>query len=215
MKIIEIDNDQSSMILNDHEDDDNKDNSVKQNAEVAVIDSKNSEKKQQPTNNNDVKIVKLLMLTISDQLVQTLSYNYPNNTDQSNAIQRLSHWLEWRHSVFTSSIYHMLGLTNRQIYGKSCDPGIVKNRSSKNNLDLLLDYKSYVAAAGDNKEPSTTVDKNSRTNSNRTKPVDNDMDDKRKKSIQYTKDIQDSFIEQLVKNSKQKHKIGENILICN
>ncbi|VVC31045.1 Hypothetical protein CINCED_3A015141 [Cinara cedri] len=211
MKMIEIDNDQSSMTLKDHDDDISENNSVKENTALMVIDSNKYEKKKQPTNNSNIKIVKLLMLAVSEQSIQTLSYNYPNSSDQSTTIQCLSRWLEWRHSIFTSSIYHMLGLTN---HGISCDSGIVKSRSTKSDLNLLLDYKSYVTAIGANESTtiidnnSVTFDKYSRKSNSRTKQTnENDTEDKKNKSIQYTKDFQDSFLEQLVRNTKQQHKL--------
>lgn len=216
-KINEINNDQSSIILNDHDDNVNEDNDVKQNTTVVMTCSQKNEEKQQPANKSNIKTIKLLMLAVSEQSIQTLSYNYPNNNDQFITLQYLSCWLEWRNSVFTLSIYQMLGLTN---HGISSDPGIVERHSTKHNLDLLLDFKCYAAAVGDKESTNTVdnnsipVDKNNRKNSSIIKPTnDYDSEDKKKNSIPYTKDFHDLFLDKLVRNSKQQYKIGESIMM--
>lgn len=77
-----------------------------------------------------------------------------------------------------------------------------------NSLDILLEYKSYIAAVGEhNVYDRFNMEKNSRM-SGRNKPID-DMDDKRNKSIQYEKDAHDLFLEKLVKNTKQQRRVGK------
>lgn len=168
------------------------------------------------TNNFNNNITKLSMLAVSGQSVHTLSYNCHNDNDQSIAIHRLSRWLEMRRTAFTTSIYHMLGLQMPKLRKKG-QPNSTRDpsHSSKTNmnLDLLLDYKSYVSAVGEHdpvKHNKVTIEKNSKIPNNRTKPIDNnDTDDKKTKSTQFKKDVHDSFIERLVRNGKQQRRIGE------
>lgn len=82
------------------------------------------------------------------------------------------------------------------------------NEKINNNLDLLLNYKSYVAAANEHKLYDKVVIEKSSRLSSRTKSID-DTDDKKYKSLHYEKDDHDLFIEQLVRNSKQQRRIGE------
>lgn len=180
--------------------------SVKQST---VTDIKTNQK--QPTSNSyDTKVNKLLLLAISDQSVHTLSYNCHKNDDQQISIRHLSRWLEWRCIAFTSSIYNMMGLKSplkTHQFGNTeknnCSPKI------SNDLDLLLNYKNYVAVVEENElNDKVTVEKTSRL-SNRTKPNDNDTNDNKNKSIEYDKDVHDSYIEQLVRNNKQQRRIGK------
>lgn len=183
---------------------------IKQN----VMDENKKYQKQRNKNSFSNKITKLLMLSVSGQSVHTLSYNCHNDNDQSIAIHRLSRWLEWRQTAFTSSIYHMMGLKTSQSCGKFGGTRIHSHSSRiNNNLDLLLDFKSYVSAVGEHdtvKNNKVTIEKNSRQPNNRTKPIDNnETDDKKTKSIQFEKDVHDLCIEQLVRNSKQQRRIGK------
>lgn len=170
--------------------------------------------KQRNKNTFNNKITKLLMLTVTGQSVHTLSYNFHNDNDQSIAIHRLSRWLEWRQTAFVSYIYQMMGLKTTQSHGQLGGTRThIHSSRINNNLDLLLDYKSYVSALGEHdsvKHNKVTIEKNSRLPNNRTKQIDNnDIDDKKTKSIQFDKDIHDNYIEQLVRNSKQQRRIGE------
>lgn len=160
------------------------------------------------------KITKLFLLAVSGQSVHALSYNCHKNEDQPIAIQRLSRWLEWRNIAFTSSIYHMIGLRNSKIYGQFGNSQINCHSSRiNNNLELLLDYKNYVAIVGEHESyEKIFIEKNFRLNNRgSTKPLDNDMEDKKNKPLNYTKDIQDSYIERLVRNNKQRRRTGRFI----
>jgi len=79
-----------------------------------------------------------------------------------------------------------------------------------NNLDVLLDYKSYVAAVGEHGlYEKFNPEKTSRpAGGGRNKSID-DADDKKNKSVQYEKDVHDLFLEKLVKNARQQRRIGE------
>lgn len=181
--------------------------SIKQNAVTSI----NKYQKHQNMNTAGNKINKLLLLTVSGQSVHTLSYNCHNNDDdQSVAIHRLSRWLEWRHTAFTAYIYHMMGLKNSLISSQFGSTKINTHTSRiKNNLDLLLDYKSYSTAVEEQESfERVTFEKHSRF-SKRTKPRETDLDDKKSKSLQYHKDVHDFYIEQLVRNSKQQRRLGE------
>jgi len=73
---------------------------------------------------------------------------------------------------------------------------------------MLLDYKSYAAAIGEhNLYDRFNIEKNNRL-IGRNKSND-DTDVKRNKSVQYEKDVQDLFLEKLVKNTKQQRRLGE------
>lgn len=151
---------------------------------------------------------KLLLLCVSGQSVHTLSYNFRKNDDQPKAIYRLSRWMEWRYNALTSSVYNMMGLKNSQI--NSILNTDNNNKKISNNLDLLLDYKSYVTAVNEYElYDKVSIEKISRLSS-RTKSID-DTDDKKYKLLQYEKDDQDLFIEQLVRNSKQQRRIGKSL----
>lgn len=179
--------------------------SMKQNAVTSI------KNKHQNMNTAVNKINKLLLLTVSGQSVHTLSYNCHNNDDdQSIAIHRLSRWLEWRRTAFTSYIYHMMGLKNSLISSQFGSTKINTHTSRiKNNLDLLLDYKSYSTAVEEQESfERVTFEKHSRL-SKRTKPRENDSEDKKNKSLQYNKDVHDFYIEQLVRNSKQQRRLGK------
>lgn len=157
------------------------------------------------------KISKLFLLAVSGQSVHALSYSCHKNEDQPIAIQCLSRWLEWRNIVFTSSIYHMIGLRNSKIY-RQFGSTQIKSQSSKinNNLDLLLDYKNYAAVVGEHvSHEKIFVEKNFRINNRGSKPLDNDTEDKKNKPLNYKKDVLDSYIERLVRNSKQKRRTGK------
>lgn len=161
------------------------------------------------------KISKLFLLAISGQSVHSLSYSCHKNEDQPIAIQRLSRWLEWRNIAFTSTIYHMIGLRNSKIYGQFGSTQI-KNQSSKinNNLDLLLDYKTYAAVVGEHETyEKIFVEKNFRINNRGSKPLDNDIEDKKNKPLNYKKDVLDSYIERLVRNSKQRRRTGKTYIL--
>jgi len=163
------------------------------------------------------KITKLFLLAVSGQSVHALSYNCHKNEDQPIAIQRLSRWLEWRSIAFTSSIYNMIGLRNSKIYGQFGSPEIISHSSRINsNLELLLDYKNYVAAVGEHESyEKIFIEKNFRINNRgSTKPLDNDPEDRKNKLLNYTKDVQDSFIERLVRNSKQRRRTGRFIYLA-
>lgn len=164
-------------------------------------------KKKHTKNIFSNKSSKLLLLCISGQSVHTLSYNFRKNDDQPVAIHRLSQWLEWRRNTFTLSIYDMMGLKNSQINDIFNNTGN-KITGLSNNLDLLLDYKGYVTTVSEHElYDKVAIEKSSRLNT-RTKSID-DPDDKKYKSMQYEKDEQDLFIEQLVRNSKQQRRIGD------
>lgn len=186
--------------------------SVKQNA----VTSAKKYQKHQNVNTVSNKINKFVMLTITGQSVHTLSYNCHNNDDdQSIAIHRLSRWLEWRRTAFTAYIYHMMGLKNSLI---SSQFGSTKSNTQtsriKNNLDLLLDYKSYSSAVEEQESfERVTFEKHSKF-SKRTKLRENDTDDKKNKSFQYNKDVHDFYIEQLVRNSKQQRRLGKINVLC-
>lgn len=159
--------------------------------------------KQQIMDTN--KVTKLLLLAVSGESVHTLSYNC-HNTDQTIAINRLCRWLEWRSKVTTSSIYNMLGLRNSQLYGSFGNPEI--HSSKVNNQDLLLDYKNYVTADEEYESYNKiTIGKINRLTSH-IKSIDTDTDDKKNKSLQFNKDSHDTFIEQLVKTTKQQRRTG-------
>lgn len=181
-----------------------------------VSDSKKYQKPQKISTCE--KISKLFLLAVSGQSVHALSYNCHKKEDQPIAIQHLSSWLEWRSIAFTSSIYHMIGLRNSKIYGQFGSTQI-KSHSSRinNNLELLLDYKNYVSIVGEYESyEKIFLEKNFRINNRgSTKPLDNDTEDKKSKPLNYTKDIQDSYIERLVRNSKQRRRTGRFIyLMC-
>lgn len=154
------------------------------------------------------KISKLLLLAISGRSVNTLSYNCNIKNNQLVAINCLSRWLEWRHSVVISSIYSMFGLKCKQMY-EQCSDTEINSYSSRNsnNKDLLMDYKSYTTAIGEDESyGKINIGRSSRLNSNQTKSIYN-IDDKKKKS--HKKDIHDSFIEKLVRNNKQQRQMGK------
>jgi len=183
------------------------DENVKQNT---VSDCKKLQNPQK-INTCDDKITKLFLLAVSGQSVHALSYNCHKNEDQPIAIKRLSRWLEWRSIAFTSSIYHMIGLRNPKIYGRFGSTQI-KSLSSRinNNLDLLLDYKNYVAIVEEHESHEKIfVEKNFRINNRSIKPLDNDTEDKKNKPLNYKKDVRDLCIERLVRNSKQQRRTGE------
>lgn len=177
---------------------------VKQNT---VTDIKTYQK--QPTSNSfNSKVNKLLLLVISGQSVHSLSYNCHKNDDQQ--IHHLSRWLEWRCTSFTSSMYHMMGLKS-PLKTEQFDNFGINSRSAKisNDLDLLLNYKNYVAVVEERELcEKVTIEKTSRL-CNRTKLNDNDSNDKKNKSIEYDKDVHDLYIEQLVRNNKQRRRIGK------
>jgi len=178
-----------------------------------------SKKYQKPQNINIFeKITKLFLLAVSGQSVHALSYNCHRNKNggQPIAIQHLSRWLEWRNIAFTSSIYHMIGRRNSKIYGQFGSTQI-KSHSSRinNNLELLLDYKNYVSIVGEY-EPyeKIFIEKNFRINNRgSTKPLDNDAEEKKNKPLNYRKDVQDLYIERLVRNSKQRRRTGRFIYL--
>lgn len=180
--------------------------STKQNVVTSTKKYKN-----QNMNTASNKINKLLLLTVSGQSVHSLSYNCHNNDDdQSIAVHRLTRWLEWRRTAFTAYIYQMIGLTNSLISSQFGSTKMNTHTSRiKNNLDLLLDYKSYSTAVEELESfEKVTFEKHSKF-SKRTKPRENDSDDKKNKSLQYNKDVHDFYIEQLVRNSKQQRRLGE------
>lgn len=188
----------------------NSNDSVKQN----TMDVSKRYQNQKPVNTYN-KINKLLFLAVSGRSVNTLSYNCNIKNDQLFAINCLSRWLEWRQSVVTSSIYSMLGLKCKQIYGQLSGTEI-NNHSSRinNNKDLLVDYKSYTTAIGEDESyGKNNIGRRSRLNSNQTKTIYNNIDDKRKKSIPQKKDIHDSFIEKLVRNNKQQRQMGKIFIL--
>lgn len=185
--------------------DDIKKDDVKQNI---LIENKKCQKQTMNQSCNK-KLSKVLLLAVSSNSVHTLAYNCIKN-DQFIVIERLNRWLEWRQSVTLSSIYKKMGLTNSQLYGQLGGP-IIKGRSSANidNLDLLLDFKSYANEIGENE--SRDNEKNSRL-SGRSKPNDNDLDDKKNKPNQVDKDFQDIYIEHLVNDEKVQHHTGELVI---
>ncbi|XP_050530001.1 KICSTOR complex protein SZT2-like isoform X2 [Daktulosphaira vitifoliae] len=168
----------------------------------------NDDKKNHKPSNNSInsKISKFIMLTASGCAIHTLSYNWNKNDDQSSAIQRLCNWLEWRRTAFTSSILHKMGLINNRVYGSKINDHSV---GSKNSLDLLLDYKSYTTAIGDCESQNDKFinDKICKT-SGRIKHNENEFDDKKNKPLHYEKDVQDIYIEQLVKTYKQQRRFN-------
>lgn len=183
--------------------------SPKQNS---VFDDSKCQKQQPAENPNGDKISKIFLLAVSGQSVHALSYNWHNTDDQTVAIRRLSRWLEWRHSVFTLSVYQKLGLTNPLINSRFAVTG---HLSRINNLDLLLDYKNYVSVVGKHEPSNNKIrnEKNSRFSS-RGKPTDNnETDDKKTKPVQYDKDFQDLYIERLVRRGKQQRRTGENCIL--
>lgn len=184
-------------------------NDEDENVVQSTVDTNKYQKPQKV--NTCEKISKLFLLAISGQSVHALSYSCHKNEDQPIAIQRLSRWLEWRNIVFTSSIYHMIGLRNSKIY-KQFGSTQIKSQSSKisNNLDLLLDFKNYAAVVGEHESyEKIFVEKNFRMNNRGSKPLDNDTEDKKNKPLNYKKDVLDSYIERLVRNSKQKRRTGK------
>jgi len=108
----------------------------------------------------------------------------------------------------------MIGLRNSKIYSQFGSTQI-KNHSSRinNNLELLLDYKNYVSIVGEYESyEKIFIEKNFRINNRgSTKPIDNDTEEKKNKPLNYKKDIQDSYIERLVRNSKQRRRTGRFI----
>lgn len=197
--------DQSMTLINDT------DENIIQNT---VSDNSKHQKPQKI--NTCEKITKLFLLAVSGESVHALSYNCHKNEDQPIAIQRLSRWLEWRSIAFTSSIYHMIGLRNPKIYGQFGSPEIISHSSRiNNNLELLLDYKNYVAVVGEHESfEKIFFEKNFRINNRGSiKPLDNDTEDKKNKPLNYTKDVQDSYIERLVRNSKQRRRTGRFIYL--
>lgn len=164
--------------------------------------------------NNDNKVNKLLLLAVSGESIHTLSYNCHDDDHQATTVNRLSRWLELRRSAFDLSIYSMMGLKSAQ-KSKQINGSRINNLSKiKNNPDLLLDYKSYVAVVEHESHQKVTNDKFNQQNKsshvrNCTKSADKNIDDKKNKSLIYKKDFHDLFTEQLVKNHKQQSRTGE------
>jgi len=194
--------DQSLTLINDT------DENITQNT---VSDSKKHQKPQK--NSTCEKVTKLFLLAVSGQSVHALSYNCHKNEDQPIAIQRLSRWLAWRSIAFTSSIYYMIGLRNSKLYGQFGNSHISQSSRTNNNLELLLDFKNYVAMVGEHVSYEKIFNEKNVWLNNRgsTKPLDNETEDKKNKPLNYTKDVQDSFIERLVRNSKQRRRTGRYI----
>lgn len=165
--------------------------------------------------NNRNKVNKLSLLAISGQSVHILSYNCYDNDDQAITANHLSNWLELRRTAFDLSIFSMMGLKNAQKSNEVIGSRINNYSKIKNNPDLLLDYKNYVAVMGEHEShQKVNNDKSNRQNKNThkrncTKSTDKNMDDKKNKSLIYKKDFNDLFIEQLVKNHKLQCRTGE------
>lgn len=154
-------------------------------------------------------------MAVSGQSVHTLTYNYYDIDDQAITVNNLSNWLELRRTAFDLSIYSMMGLKSAQ-KSKEVNGARINNYSKiKNNPDLLLDYKSYVTVVGTHESHQIVYnDKSNRQNKNThirscTKSTDKNIDDKKNKSLNYKKDFNDLFIEQLVKNHQQQCRTGE------
>lgn len=178
----------------------------KENITQDTLSDCKKNQKEKKISTCDSKITKLFLLAVSGQSVHSLAYNCHKKVDQPIAIEHVSRWLEWRHIAFTSSIYHMIGLRNPKIYGLFGNAKI-KSHSSKtnNNLDLLLNYKNYATVIGGHE----SYEKNFRLNNRNSKPLDNDTEDKKNKPLKYKTDFQDSYIERLVRNTKQRRRTGK------